>query len=163
MVIRPGLIPGTRHIASLCVSSTTIAGETLGRSLAKPPRIQTCPAAGMEKHKMISKSYISCTGTTARVVTRRSRRTLGGCLAQSCPATSTTRLPALDPDTATSFRRSPRFLGSLSVSCYFQCRKFDLLNPGKEQKLDKIPAWDKEAKLFVPIGELPKKNQNKNC
>ena len=55
MVNCPGLIPGTRHIASLCVSSTTIGGETPGRSLAKPPRTQTCPAAGMEKLKMMFK------------------------------------------------------------------------------------------------------------
>ena len=152
MVNCPGLIPGTRPIASLCVSSTIIVAETRGRSLAKPPRIQTCPAAGMEKRKIILKSKISCTGTTAREATRLSRRTLGGCRAQSSPATSTTQLHVLGPDTVTSSPHSPRCL----PICYFQCQTFYLLNPGKEQKLDKIPTWDKEAKLFVPIGELPK-------
>ena len=29
-----------------------------------------------------------------------------------------------------------------------------MIKPGKEQKLDKIPTGDKEAKLFVAIGEL---------
>ena len=38
--------------------------------------------------------------------------------------------------------------------CNNQCQKYYLVkNPGKEQKLDKIPTGDKEAKLFITIGE----------
>ena len=42
-----------------------------------------------------------------------------------------------------------------SIITPVQCQIYDLENPGKEQKLDKIPTGDKEAKLFIAIGELP--------
>ena len=51
------------------------------------------------------KIMFSLPGTTARGATRRSQRTPGGCRGPSSRATSTTRSPALAPDTVTSSLR----------------------------------------------------------